>query len=75
MIRDYRRELLRIYKTEVGTCLTNLRELKGKTDPRSKSDGNAYRAILGVNVRRLAHFRKENPDITGPRCKQLSLAL
>jgi len=75
MIRDYRRELLRIYKSDIGVCLTNLRELKGKTDSLSKSDREASCVILGVNIRRLANFRKENPDITGPRCKQLSLAL
>jgi hypothetical protein len=73
--RDFRRAMMVLCKNKIGECLSNLKSLKGKTDTESNIDRAYQRAILGANVKHLARFKKENPDITGPRARQLSLVL
>lgn len=72
---DYRRELMKVYKNQIGICLTNLRNLKNKTDSSSLSDIEHNKIILGINVKKLAALRRDHPDISGPRCRQLCLVL
>ena len=75
MTQDYRRALLEVYKLQVGECLTKLKNLKGKDDVFSSNERRLTTIRLSTNVKRVAFIKKNNPDITGPRARQLEMAL